>query len=324
MPDILAPALVLALYLLGLRRQLLATGERWGLTATVVVAMATHMASVALGVALAAALLTRALALRLKRRPAEAVWPVLVAVALGVLAVPAINLAATGTFRFTPGGQTFLFGRLVQNGIVARFLADRCPSPEFRLCAYRDHLPTDANEWIWGVDTPFWKLGGWDGATDEMRRITIESVAAYPWLHLSSAVQSAWEQLVTLKTGDGLIAGLADTRTQMQRFLPALMPDFEAARQQQGELHFATLNRVHVAVAYGSMVTALALLAWAMRRRDGEAAGLIGFILVALTTNALICGALSNPHDRYQSRMAWLATLVVFLVLAKQRLGRAR
>ena len=33
----------------------------------------------------------------------------------------------------------------------------------------------------------------------------------------------------------------------------------------------------------------------------------------ALMANAFVCGALSNPHDRYGSRLAWLAVLVVLL-----------
>ena len=45
---------------------------------------------------------------------------------------------------------------------------------------------------------------------------------------------------------------------------------------------------------------------------------LTAFILIALVGNAFICGALSNPHERYQSRVVWLAVLCV--ILAGQRI----
>jgi hypothetical protein len=42
-------------------------------------------------------------------------------------------------------------------------------------------------------------------------------------------------------------------------------------------------------------------------------------VFVALIGNAIICGVLSNPHDRYQSRVIWLPTLVVALMAVKRR-----
>jgi hypothetical protein len=58
----------------------------------------------------------------------------------------------------------------------------------------------------------------------------------------------------------------------------------------------------------------LALLSWRLARRESDLAVLAAFILIALVGNAFICGALSNPHDRYQSRIVWLAVLCVILV----------
>jgi hypothetical protein len=33
-----------------------------------------------------------------------------------------------------------------------------------------------------------------------------------------------------------------------------------------------------------------------------------------LLANAVVCGALSNPHNRYGARLAWVATFAVALV----------
>jgi hypothetical protein len=42
-------------------------------------------------------------------------------------------------------------------------------------------------------------------------------------------------------------------------------------------------------------------------------------VLLALMGNAIIFGTFSNPHDRYQSRVIWLPTLVLVLALARDR-----
>jgi hypothetical protein len=46
--------------------------------------------------------------------------------------------------------------------------------------------------------------------------------------------------------------------------------------------------------------------------------------MLALFGNAVVCGVLSNPHDRYGARMVWIAGLIVLLAIAHavQRLRR--
>jgi hypothetical protein len=63
----------------------------------------------------------------------------------------------------------------------------------------------------------------------------------------------------------------------------------------------------------------LAGLVVTLRRERWGAAVFLGFIIAALFGNALICGALSNPHDRYQSRLIWLPVLTLSLLGAERR-----
>ena len=96
--------------------------------------------------------------------------------------------------------------------------------------------------------------------------------------------------------------------------VPRTAKPFQEAHQQQGQVTqqlFDALNSVHVPIAYLSVLALLVVAGFGMRTRRHDLAGLALFVLVALVGNAFICGALSNPHDRYQSRLVWLATLVV-------------
>jgi hypothetical protein len=47
-------------------------------------------------------------------------------------------------------------------------------------------------------------------------------------------------------------------------------------------------------------------------------------VALALLSNAFVCGALSNPHDRYGARMVWLAMLVAILALLRMTERRRR
>jgi len=178
MPDILFPAAVLALYLLAFHAGQHAMWERFALAAVIVVAIPSHMAAAGMCVAVIAALW---LLPRIKQfaLPKPRLWFAAGAVAAGVALCPLSNLAITGSFGFTPGGSSFLFGRLIEDGIVARYLNERCPDPSLRLCAYKADLPDGADGWLWG-DTPFYKLGGWEDYADEEKDIILATLARYP------------------------------------------------------------------------------------------------------------------------------------------------
>jgi hypothetical protein len=47
-------------------------------------------------------------------------------------------------------------------------------------------------------------------------------------------------------------------------------------------------------------------------------------ILLCQPLNALICGGLSGPHERYQSRLTWLIPLAALLLYYQTREGAAR
>ena len=48
----------------------------------------------------------------------------------------------------SPGGYGVAFRRMLQDGIVARYLRDHCPQQQLKLCPYRDELPVTADEFL--------------------------------------------------------------------------------------------------------------------------------------------------------------------------------
>jgi hypothetical protein len=323
-PDFFFPAAILALYLLAFHDARLAEWERVALGGVIAFALASHMAALGLCTVIIAALwlIARSPGLLLpKPRLAIAAG----ALAAGIALCPLSNLAITGNFAFTPGGSSFLFGRLIEDGIVARYLDERCPDATLRICAYRNELPKEADDWLWTNDTPFYKLGGWQGFGSEEREIIWATLARYPLMHAETAIADSARQMFTLKT-EVSTHDNAPTIGTFADHLPQLLPPLLAARQQTDGVDPAVLNLVHVPFAAFS-ITALAGALF-FRRRIGmtpQQATLCICVLIALAANAAICGVFSHAVDRYQSRLVPLAPFALALLLiGRDRLGRPR
>lgn len=327
MPDILLPLLVICFWLLSFRWDALDGRERLGVAAIGLLALMSHMSGMALAMGL---VVTIAAAKGLDRWRgwglSPRLWPAAGLLAVSLVAMPTLHMALIGKPGFTPGGPVFIFGRLVQDGLAQRYLADHCPDPTLKLCAYKDRLPATADDFIWHEDSPFRAIGWWNGADAELSRLVVGVIAAYPGAFLSTALQATADQLTMVRTGDGLDEWQEVTRWIFSSQLPGnRYLDFMGARQQREETTqglFDALNMVHVPVAHLSGLGMILVAVWGFRTGRRDLAALALFVAIALIGNAFISGALSNPHDRYQSRMVWLATLVVGMALASPRRSR--
>jgi len=310
--DIFCGLAVLALYLLLLRRDTLAPAERASLIVLIAVAAATHSATLAVLLALIAAAALVTLIDR-KRIPARALGQGVIALALGAVMVLAADYAVAGRLAWTPGGFALSFGRMLQDGIVKRYLADHCPDAKLTLCTYKDQLPDDADVWFWG-DPLFDRLGRFAGLGPEMEKIALESLRDYPAMQIKTAALATARQLIDVRTGEGVLTSIWHTYSIIEHYAPQLVPAMRAARQQHGELSFTAINRLHYPVALLAMALLPVMIGLAWRRRlpvpIGEFAAATALAILA---NAFVCGALSNPHDRYGARIVWIAGLAVVL-----------
>jgi hypothetical protein len=99
----------------------------------------------------------------------------------------------------------------------------------------------------------------------------------------------------------------------LTRYMPSQMKAYYSARQQRGEIKFHAISDLDISVGIISLAGSQLLLGWFLRVRGFDGALFHGFVLAALIVNAAICGILSGPHDRYQSRLIWLASFAVMI-----------
>jgi hypothetical protein len=310
--DIFAGLAVLAFHALVWHGDRVGRIERLAVVLFIAFAGSTHSATLAvlIGLATVAAVVSGFSPALVSRRR----LPLMAAtLGLGAAMLLGANYALSKTLAWTPGGYGIAFGRMLQDGIVARYLNDHCPDPKLKLCPYRDQLPHSADVFLWGISV-FNKLGRFAGLEDEMRFIVLDSLLDYPAMQVETALRSTVQQLVAVATGEGVVTTIFHTYGIIERYTPSVAPAMHAARQQHGELTFKAVNDVHVPAAWAAIALLPVVAAIGLSIAEFADLGwLAATVALALLGNAAFCGVISDPHDRYGSRIAWVAAFAVAL-----------
>jgi hypothetical protein len=219
-------------------------------------------------------------------------------------------------------GSIFLTARLMGDGVVKKSLDDLCPTHRLALCPYKDTLPETADNFLWGPESPFNRIGRFYGPKDEYDLIVRYSLTHYPLQSIGWGLWGSLRQSFMFRTGDGVQPQDWVLEPLFHGFMPKQLKAYRNAHQQRGDLRFPAVNVVHFPLALLAQVWLVVVLWRALRRGRWNMAVLPAYVLVALIGNALVCGLFSGPHDRYQARLAWVPCLIVLLT-ARQTVERA-
>ncbi len=301
MPDILAPLVVLCLFLLGwggLRR-----GSLAAIAALATFAIAAHLAHL-----IVAAACLVPIALLRTRRLLVCAAPLV----LALLWLLGSNWVGNGVLGVSPYGSVFALARLQADGPAADYLRGVCPNAGYRLCRWTGELPMDSDAFLWRPDGPVW--GDDSGPTlvaPEASRVVAATVRYAPVQVLEHAVANTIRQLCRVAVGD--VLGPQHLVTTVGLLLRTYFPAAESerfltSRQVRGTLPdlAVPLLPLHLALlCLGGTATVVLALWW----RNPVLAGLALMVLTGILANAFATGALSGPHDRYGARIAWLVLL---------------
>ena len=268
-------------------------------------------------------------------------WRVATAAVLaGWVLLPGLHAAFGGGFVVSRATPVFLLARLVEGGIVDKYLAHHCDvaNPP-RLCASRDNLPNDAISFLWDEKSPYNQSGGLEANLADYRAVVKDILLTpryYPYL-ATLAVQSTLRQLTHVAHGDGLTTAYRENTNpywKVNEFASYELKSYLSSLQNHNALDFKDLNQRTNA----AQLLALLVVAWAIRAQQRRTAAataattataahrhelapllllltLWGFGLVA---NAFATGALANVLDRLQGRVAWLLPFWALLLVASQ------
>ena len=239
----------------------------------------------------------------------------------------AANVTTFGRWSVSPMSSLFLFARLNEDGLVPRWLDRHCGrDAPIELCNLREQMPRDSQVMLWGGPksplTPH--IHNRIGQAESWRWIemldhaVIGSIKEEPLAFLGFSVRAGARQFVSFAALDDECPDICrQSMIELARLRSELGPVANVSRQLRGEIPKESIQRVTSAPAIVGLLLLLPFFALAIRRRDPVGASLCSAILIALLANALMAGALSDVHDRYQSRLVWLAPYAVLALAAR-------
>lgn len=323
MPDVMAGVAVLCVVLLGFAAHRLSRAEAAFAVAFGAVAIGSHLSHLVVAASVVAIVL---LVGRQVRGTLLAALPILLAVA----ALLAVNIAVHGRAVLSANGATFLLARLQDDGPATRLLQARCPAAGWHLCAHVHRLPMDSDEFLWDPTSPLHReadgtpvIMGSVRIAPEAREIVAATLAAHPLDVAAAMLRNGLRQIGMARVGDTLGNEHLDlsARRMVSQGFPSELAAFDAARQMQGRLGAVAAPLLPLHALLLVLAVPVAAFAWWRAARGGDRVrlGLVLGALVGISANALVTGALSKPHHRYEARIIWLLPLAAFLALPPRR-----
>lgn len=256
-----------------------------------------------------------------------------VAVSVAVLFNVGINGALLHQPRIAPMGSVFLYARLNEDGLMKPWLERHCGrDAPAELCSVAPRLPHNSQALLWSDKSAVRQLvwfpkdlqSRWRMVAD-MDEANKGAIIEQPLAFARSSLRSAGRQFVTFAPLDdecpfacrNLGGGVAQI---LEKERPASVRALDSSRQVNDTMPKRLIRAVQVPVAAISLILLPFAFAGAWRRRDKDLLTLLSAVAIAIPLNAALAGALSDVHDRYQSRIVWLAPFVLFVVAARWNL----
>jgi putative flippase GtrA len=345
MPDVFAGIGGAALVLILTQADRLKRREILGLWLLCAYAMAIHKSHLGTGVVMAVAGAALVWLLGLPVASAARRMALLLAAAAvawfgGVAADGAYHLR-TG---YTLGHPPFMMARVLADGPGRAYMRYACAHGEtYALCKFQANVSASTDLILWSDRKKLGVFNIADRATrvrleQEETRFVIGTVKFDPVGQALASLQNWGEQFIAYQVDDPLRNPAAYLRGRYwpTTFLPKLIPNFDACRPPgdcRPPFQYKLLADWHGAVLGATFL----LLLWRLTRKDvrqglwrrglktgdepARVAAVILLLLAVAVVNAAICGILSGPFARYQSRLAWLLPVGAGLVMCALPMG---
>lgn len=322
MPDVLTGLVALLVFLILFGPGEASPWRRWWPPLLLVPLIAAHLSHLPIAAALTGIGLLVALWRRVPgawSRAARATSALIAA----VFVLCAINLA--GAHRFTPSGESrmFLVARLFDGRVGQPVLDAMCRETPMRLCAVAARMDdprraAPGQDYLWAPDIRA-PLAARDpaGVRSEEGALVARVIRERPLAVLRLALDGWGRQLVDSRSADGMTPypPTMQVSRQVRIHFASGEAAFQASREQQGTLPALAVVPDQLVALIVALLSPLILLV-AVRRGDDRLIGLTAIVLGCVVVNAGVCGILSGPANRYESRVLWLLPLLAAIALA--------
>jgi hypothetical protein len=314
MPDVFSALVVLSIFVLGFSPRLSRSLTVW-ICLVGALAIAVHLSHLVI----AAACVVIVLLLRFSR-----IGIVMLPLVLALGLLVSTSYYAFNKLAVSPFGSVFMLARLAADGHVNAALDANCPKAGWHLCKWKDRLPSDSDAFMWDGQGPVWSHpGGPIGLAPEASTLVMLAARENPLGVLASMINNTGQQLVMIKLGDTLNADWLDVTVAKSietHFSADELARFKASKQWSNALQSRVqwLNHLATAALGLSCLLGLYCLWRAVLLRDTRALALLLLVCAGVLANAFATGALSKPHYRYQTRIAWLLVIPPLVLLRRK------
>ncbi|GGI86537.1 hypothetical protein GCM10007973_23760 [Polymorphobacter multimanifer] len=332
MPDILAGILILSMAMLLAFWRRLSRAEAAFLFVVAVFATLSHVSHliVAAAVLSLAALLKLARPARLRfELPNPALGAAAAITFFGIAGTLAFGIVVKSVTGRTPTHLPHFTAHLVQQPMLAEFLRQNCtpPQPRWAVCAYRNRLPLVWTDFLFNKDAA---QGSFATADPLQRRAISEQdvplalavLRSDPLRMAGMMLGESGRQLAQFSYED--LSPQTKRRFIDTSFPPRVREDIHQSRLWHDDSALWAGSRIQqIVVLLALPLLLFALHGLARSRNVSNAVLLAAIVCSGVVFNAIVCGVLASPYDRFQARVIWLVPLLAITLFAALRTREA-
>ena len=316
MPDVFSPISILILYLLFTHSK--PFGTPWILLVfAYLLVLQTHFAFMLFHcLVLAIIMLLQAIKLSFLKPLNKTMVYVLTAAVFINIGLFTLEKKALGANGFSSVSQVFLMGKLVENGVLQKYLNQECVNQNFEICAYKNNLaPLNySGNFLFSPESAFQKTGGWANPHLEYKTIikNILTTPQYLWLYIQAVFKETFLLFGRNEIGSSIHAYPRDgwgPHPAVVKYYPNEISVYDLAKQNAKTLNFPFKN---ISYVYISLLIVSFIITFFYFKKQ---AFIIFFILLTLVSNAIITGGLVGLEDRYCTRQNWLIILLALIFI---------
>jgi hypothetical protein len=255
------------------------------------------------------------------------------ALALAIALQFAFDTAAQVLLGASPKRPPLLTARVIADGPGRLYLDRVCPETNsFLVCDYRGRSFKTADDFLWSSTGVFQTLPIEQRLRliEEEPRFVVAVAMHYPLGVLKAAISNAVEQFALIWPAEAWIdpgASFSDPAWtgadffEAASFLHLCVANLGSCVPAIPEPLIAASIAITVVLSFGVIAAhfvAVRRSTTATQESQAYQRAIIFalLILVGLVANAVICGAISGPHTRYQTRVVWLAVVAAAVLEA--------
>jgi hypothetical protein len=246
---------------------------------------------------------------------------------LAWLIAPTINLYYGAGFKLSRANWVMITARFIHEGILQDYLKENCNKNEFILCPFKDSIPNDCIDFLWGnsvlYDGDCIKSGWgecWIEKNDAFGKMILSMLKNPKYLKrtVKMAFTSTYSQLLDFDIG--LMSPMMENTPPyngVKTIFSKELKQYTSSRQNKDFIHYKISSKIQRYAVFLSilLIVILCFINYKIDKLNTNHIILLYFLIMGLVLNAFICGSLSLVIDRYQARVIWLVPFTAILFL---------